>query len=425
MAGPLSGYRILDLSRAIAGPYGAMILGDLGAEVIKIEPPGGELSRLFPGPSHEGESFYYLAFNRNKKAITLDLGTDTGREAFYDLVAISDVVWDNFRHGVMERLGADYQTISKINPKIISCSISGYGTTGPYVNRPSVDVVVQGIAGTLSTTGEPGGRPLKPGFPAADILGGLFGVIAVIAALAQRERTGEGKRIDVELLGSMMSAMAYEFSYYLCSGIVPGPMGSGHLALLPYGVYKCKEGYITLGPTWPRLAKVIGADWMIDDPRFIKGAERLKHREEFNQAIEEHLAKAPAEDWLELFHVEDIIAGPIHTIEKTVADPQVKARNMILNLPHPLGGEVKLVGNPIKMEGIKENEYSAPPTQGQHNDEILKGLLNYSDEKLAKLRDEEKKHAQKLLARLEKTSMDAALRILQKESQREAEQQGD
>lgn len=419
MAGPLNGYRILDLSRAIAGPYGAMILGDLGAEVIKIEPPDGELSRLFPGPSHEGESFYYMAFNRNKKAITLDLGTNAGREAFYELVKISDVVWDNFRPGVMERLGADYQTINKINPRIISCSISGYGTTGPYVHRPSLDVVIQGIAGTLSTTGKPGRRPLKPGFPAADILGGLFGVIAVISALTQRERTGEGKRIDVEMLGSMMSAMAYEFSYYLCSGVVPGAMGSGHLSLIPYGIYKCKEGFVTLGPTWPRLAKVIGADWMIDDPRFAEHEERLKHRQEFNQAIEEHLAKAPAEDWLELFYVEDIIAGPINTIDKTVVDPQVKARNMILNLPHPQGGEVRLVGNPIKMEGINENEYSTPPTLGQHNDEILKGLLNYSDEKLAKLRDEEKNHAQELRARLERTSMEAALRILEQETRQQ------
>jgi crotonobetainyl-CoA:carnitine CoA-transferase CaiB-like acyl-CoA transferase len=419
MAGPLDGYRVLDLSRAIAGPYGAMILGDLGAEVIKIESPGGDLSRFFPGPSHHGESFYYMAFNRNKKSLTLDLGTTAGRETLYDLVKVSDVVWDNFRPGVMERLGADYETIKKLNPKIISCSISGYGATGPYVDRPSVDAVVQGIAGTLSTTGEPGGRPIKPGFPAADILGGLFGAIAVLSALAHRERTGEGRRIDVELLGSMMSAMAYEFSYYLCSGIVPGPMGSGHLALLPYGVYKCKEGYVAIGPSWPRLAKVIGADWMIEDPRFKQGEERLKHREEFNQAIEEHLAKAPAEDWLDLFYVEDIIAGPVNTIDKTVADPQVEARNIILSLPHSLGGEVRLAGNPMKMGDVEEDKYTAPPTVGQHNNEILRGLLNYSDERVAKLREEEQQHALELLARLQKTSGDAAARLLEQEAERE------
>ncbi|MBM3166154.1 MAG: CoA transferase [Chloroflexi bacterium] len=422
MAGPLSGYRILDLSRAIAGPYGSMLLGDLGAEVIKIESPGGDLSRFAPGPGHKGQSFYYMAFNRNKKGLTLDLATDTGRAAFYELVKIADVVWDNFRPGVMERLGADYDSVKKYNPKIICCSISGYGATGPYVNRASVDMVVQGMAGTLSTTGEPGRPPVKPGFPAADIIGGLFGVVAVISALAQRERTGEGKRIDVEMLGSMMSSMAYEFAYYLCSGIVPGPMGSGHLALLPYGVYKCKEGYVAIGPSWPRLAKVIGAEWMIEDPRFMKGEDRLKHRQEFNQIIEEYLAKAPAEDWLELFHVEDIMAGPINTIDKVVIDPQVKARNMILNLPHPLGGEVRLVGNPMKMEGIEEDKYTAPPTMGQHNDEILKGLLKYSDDQIARMREEEQRHALELIARLQKTAGDAAIRVLEKEVERQKQE---
>ena len=419
MAGPLNGYRVLDLSRAIAGPYGAMLLGDLGAEVIKIEPPGGEISRIFPGPNHEGEPFYYLAFNRNKKALTLDLGTTSGRDVLYDLVKISDVVWDNFRPEVMERLGADYETVKKINPRIISCSISGYGSTGPYMYRPSVDIVVQSMAGTVSTTGEAGGRPMKPGFPAADILGGLFGALAVSSALAYRERTGEGQRIDIGLLDCMMSAMAYEFAYHLLSGIVPPPMGSGHLALIPYGVYKCKDGYVAIGPSWPRLAKVIGVEWMIDDPRFERGDVRLEHREEFNQAVEEALAKATADDWLELFRVEDIIAGPVNTVDKVVADPQVKARNMVLQLSHPLGGNVRLTGNPVKTEGIDEDKYTAPPTEGQHNDEILKGLLNYSDEKMAKLRDEEEKHKLELIARLTKTSGEAASRILQKEAEQE------
>ena len=412
----------MDLSRAIAGPYGSMLLGDLGAEVIKIEPPGGEVGRIFPGPNHQGQSFYYLAFNRNKKALTLDLGTASGKAVFYDLVKVSDVVWDNFRPDVMERLGADYESVKKINPKIISCSISGYGATGPYVDRPSVDIVVQGVAGTISTTGEPGGRPLKPGFPAADILGGLFGALAVAAALADRERTGQGRKIDIGLLDCMMSAMAYEFSYYLCSGIVPQPMGSGHLALLPYGVYKCKDGYVVLGPSWPRLAKVIGAEWMINDPRFARGEERLKHREEFNQAVEERLAKAPAEDWLELFRVEDIIAGPINTIDKVVADPQVQARNMVLKLPHTLGGQVRLAGNPVKTAGIDEDKYTAPPTEGEHNNEILKDLLGYSDEKIKILRDEQEKHKLELAARLQKTYEDAATRIIQKEAEREGKE---
>lgn len=283
--------------------------------------------------------------------------------------------------------------------------------------RPSVDVVVQSIAGTISMTGEPGGRPTKPGFPAADILGGLFGALSVSSALACRERTGQGQRIDIGLLDCMMSAMAYEFSYHLLSGIVPEPMGSGHLALIPYGVYKCKDGYVAIGPSWPRLAKVIGAEWMIDDPRFKQGDARLEHREEFNRVVEEHLGKAPAEDWLEIFRLEDIIAGPVNTIDKVVADPQVEARNMILNLTHPIGGKVRLVGNPVKMAGIEEDKYTAPPTEGQHSDEILKDLLKYSEEKITKLRDEEKKHIEELITRLQKTSWEAATRILERESE--------
>ncbi|MBL7209700.1 MAG: CoA transferase, partial [Dehalococcoidia bacterium] len=213
--------------------------------------------------------------------------------------------------------------------------------------------------------------------------------------------------------------MAYEFSYHLLSGIVPPPMGSGHLALIPYGVYKCKDGYVAIGPSWPRLAKVIGAEWMINDPRFERGDVRLEHREEFNQAVEEALAKATADDWLELFRVEDVIAGPVNTVDKVVTDPQVEARNMVLNLPHPLGGEVRLVGNPLKTAGIDESKYTAPPTEGQHTDEILKGLLNYSDEKISQLRDEEEKHKLELIARLTKTSWEAATRILEQEAEQE------
>lgn len=402
MGGPLSGYRVTDLSRAIAGPYGSMLLGDLGAEIIKIEAPVGVTHARPPGPNHKGESFHYLAFNRNKKSLTLDLGTPSGKEVFYDLVRISDVVWDNFRPGVLERLGADYETIKKVNPRIISCSISGYGSTGPYVDRPALDVVAQGIAGTLSTTGEPGGRPTRPGFPAADVLGGLFAALSAVSALADRERTGEGQRIDVALLDSMISVMAYDICYHFLSGIVPGQTGSGHRGLLPYGVYKCKEGYVVIAGSWPKVARLIGADSMIDDPRFKEIEDRLKNREEFVQLLEEYLAKETADYWAELFHKEQIIGGPVNTLDKTVADPQVQARNMILTLPHFLGGEVKLAGNPAKMAGIEDDKYTAPPVIGQHNDEILKGLLKYSDEKIRKIREEEQKHSEELMPHLQK-----------------------
>ena len=419
MKGPLSGYKVIDLSRAIAGPYGAMLLADLGAEVIKIESPVGDVSRMVAGPDHKGELFYYLAFNRNKKGITLDLATESGREALYDLVKISDVVWDNFRPRVMKRLGADYETLKKINPRIISCSISGYGTTGPYIERPSYDVTALALSGVISVTGEPGGRPGRPGPPIGDLAGGMFGALGVTSALAQRERTGEGQRIDTSLLDSCISLLAYELSYYFCSGIVPQPLGSGHLALLPYGVYKCKEGYVALGPVWPRLARVIGADWMVDDPRFKDGNERIRHREEFNRTIEEYLANAPASDWLELFNAEDIACAPVNDIAEAAADPQVLHRNMILTLPHHLGGEVKLAGNPVKMPIIDESEYTAPPTVGQHNIEVLSGILGYSEEKINKLREEEKEHREEMILRLRKTYGDPAARLLDEQAARE------
>ncbi len=404
MGGPLSGYRVTDLSRGIAGAYGSMILGDLGAEVVKIEAPVGVSHGMHPGPNHKGESFHYLAFNRNKKSLTLDLGTPSGKEVFYDLVKISDVVWENFRPGVLERLGADYETIKKVNPRIISCSISGYGSSGPYRDRPALDVVAQGVAGTLSTTGEPGGRPTRPGFPAADVLGGLFSVLSVTSALAYRERTGEGQRIEIALLDCMVSVMAYDFCYYFLSGVVPGPIGSQHRGLAPYGIYKCKEGYVVIAGSWPKVAKLIGADCMIDDPRFKELKDRVEHREEFTQLLEAYLAKEPADYWAELFRKEQIIGGPLNTIDKTVVDPQVQARNMILTLPHYLGGEVKLTGNPAKLAGIEEDKYTAPPVLGQHNDEILRGLLKYSDENIKKLREEEQKHSKELMPHLRKQS---------------------
>ncbi len=422
MKGPLSGYRVIDLSRAIAGPYGAMLLADLGAEVIKIESPIGDPSRKVAGPEHGGELFYYMAFNRNKKGVTLDLGTESGKEAIYDLVKISDVVWDNFRPGVMKRLGFDYKTVKKITPGIISCSVSGYGATGPYATRPSYDITALALSGVMSITGEPGGRPVRPGPPIIDLAGGMFGALGVTSALTQRERTGEGQKIDVSLLDSSISLLAYELSYYFCSGIVPQPLGSGHLAILPYGVYECKDNsYIALGPVWPRLARVIGADWMIDDPRFKSGRERVKHREEFNHTIEEYLAKAPASDWLELFNAEDMACALINNLAEAAADPQVLHRNMILTLPHSLGGEIKLAGNPIKMPAIDESGHTAPPTMGQHNTEVLSGILGYSEEKIEKLKEEEEEHREEMERRVRKTADDPAARRLREQAVRAEE----
>ncbi len=403
MSGPLSGIRVVDLSRVIAGPYGSMILGDLGAEVIKIESPEGDISRVSAGPTHQGENFYYLSFNRNKKGIVLDLLTESGREALYDLVKVSDVVWNNFRAGAMERLGADYETLSKINPRIIYCSITGYGASGPAVYRPAFDIAVLAASGLMSVTGEPGGRPTRPGPPIADEAGALFSVIGVLAALNERQRTGKGKKIDVSLMDASLSLLCYQFTYYFTTGIVPAPLSNaGHLVFMPYGVYKTKKGYVALGVCWPRITRAIGADWLAEDPRFKDLGWRQKHREELNAIIEKYLAQAEADDWMEIFKVEDIAAAKVATIDEVARDPQVSHQKMILTMSHPLGGEIRLIGNPVKTEGISEAEFTPPPTLNQHENEILKGLLGYSDEKIRRLHEEMIANTQQRLQHIQK-----------------------
>lgn len=377
-------------------------MSDLGAEIIHIEPPEGDISRFHAGPNYKGESFHYLSWNRNKKSIVLDLGTKLGKEAFYNLVRISDIVWDNFRPDVMERAGADYDTLRTINPRIIYVSITGYGSSGPSKDRPAFDVAIEAHSGVLSVTGEKGRVPVRPGPPLADMGGGIFAAIGILAALFDRERTRKGHQIDVSMQDACLSFLSYHFSQYFCTGVTPQPLDhSGHAFSVPYGVYKTKKGYIALGPCWPRIARAIGADWLKDDPRFLDWTDRDKNREELNAIIEEHLAQAEAEDWLEIFKVEDIPADLIKTIDEVVIDPQVLHRNMLLSLSHPLGGEVKLVGNPVKMSDLVE-DYTAPPILDQHGHEILSELLGYSEEKIKALKEEEKAHSEERQAHIRK-----------------------
>lgn len=401
--GPLSGIRVLDFSRAISGPYGSMILADMGAEVIKIETPEGDFSRVSAGPNHKGENFYYLAFNRNKKDVVLDLLTASGREAFYDLVKISDIVWNNFRAGSMERLGAGYDTLSRVNSRVIYCSITGYGSSGPSKDRPAYDISILAASGILSITGDPDGHPVRPGVPIADEAGGLFAVIGTLVALAERQRTGKGQRVDISLMDSCISLLSYPLSYYFNTDIIPKPFGnSGHPILVPYGVYKTKRGYIALGVCWPRITRAIGADWLADDPRFKDLQARQEHRNELNAIIEQRLGRAEADDWMEIFKVDDIAAAKVANLEEVVNDPQVLHQKMVLTMQHPLGGEIKVSGNPIKMTGISEKEFTPPPTLNQHESEILAGLLGYSKEKIGRLREEEVENTRRRLEHIAK-----------------------
>ncbi len=397
MNGPLKGIRVLALSQYIAGPYGSMVLGDMGAEVIKIEPPEPAANRILPGPEHKGESFYHLAFNRSKKSITLDLRTNSGYETFQELLSISDVVWSNYRPESIKNIRADYETVKKINPSIICCCISGYGMSGPYRDRPAFDINGLAMSGVMSVTGEPDGPPLRPGVPMGDFVTGMLSAAGVCAALVQREKTGQGQLVDISLLDSCLATMAYEFTYYFCGGGLPLRTGNSHFSLHPYNAYNTQDGWLTVGPSWPRLARVLGLEWMIDDPRFATLDARVKHRAEFDRIVQEKLTEIPADDWLELMHEEDIAAAPVNTIDKAAEDPQIQHRKMVVELEHSLGGKIKMVGNPVKMpDCIDDKDYLAPPTLGQHNDEILGGLLGYSPRKIERILEEARQHSKEL-----------------------------
>lgn len=393
--GPLTGIRVLDLSHAHAGPYGSQLLGDLGAEVLKIEPPGrGDIVRGI-NPSLKGESYYTLALNRNKKSITLDMYTESGKEAFYDLVKISDVVFDNFRAGVIERLGVDFETLKKTNPEIISCSITGYGAAGPYKDRPAIDDIVQGMAGSLSLAGDPDSGPLRPGIAIADLSGGFFGAMGVVAALYERQKTGKGVRVDVNLLESTMSLMSNHFQMYFLSGKPPKPQGKRHPAA-PIGVFQTRNGYVTLGLSWPDIAHVLGRSWLLNDPRFDTMEKRLKSKNELESIMEEALMEKDTEEWLDLFKEHDIIGGPINTLDKVEKDPQVIYNETVIHMDHPVCGPIRAIATPIRIRDRMDGSHEPPPTLGQHTEEVLKSLLGYSDEKIRSIQKETEEHAKEL-----------------------------
>ena len=403
MNGPLKGIRVLALSQYIAGPYGSMVLGDMGAEVIKIEPLEPTANRILPGPNHKGESFYHIAFNRSKKSVTLDLRTDSGQAAFRELISISDVVWSNYRPASIKNIGADYETVKKINPKIVCCCISGYGMDGPYRDRPAFDINGLAMSGVMSVTGEPDGRPLRPGVPMGDYVTGMLSALGTCAALVQREKTGQGQLVDVSLLDSCLATMSYDFTYLFCGGGLPERLGNSHFSLHPYEAYKTKDGWLTIGPSWPRLAKVLGREWMVNDPRFANLHERVKHRKEFDEIVQQRLTEKTTAEWLETMNFEDIAAATVNDIEQAAEDPQVQHRKMVVELEHSLGGKIQMAGNPVKMPGcITDADYLPPPTLDQHNNEILGGLLGYAPDKIERVIKEGKQHGEDLKKHLHK-----------------------
>ena len=392
MAKALEGIRVLDLSRALAGPYCTMMLADMGAEVIKLEMPGrGDDSRSWGPPFVEGESAYFMSINRNKKSITLNMKSDKSTEIIHKLIKQSDVLVENFRPGAMERLGLDYERVKEMNPRIIYCSISGFGQDGPYRMLPGFDQVLQGMGGLMSITGELGGPPIKVGVAIADISGGMFASNGIVVALYNREKTGKGQMVDVSLLDSQVAWLTYRAGAYFASGEVPQPMGSGHPVIVPYQAFKAKDVYVNIAvgndQLWERFCKAVGLENVMNDPKFATNAKRVENREEIVDIISDLIVTKNGEEWLKILTDAGIPCGPIYTVDKIFADPQVLHRKMMEELDHPKAGKVKVTGIPIKLSDTPGEVETAPPVLGQHTQEILTEL-GYNDKDLEKLKQE-------------------------------------
>jgi crotonobetainyl-CoA:carnitine CoA-transferase CaiB-like acyl-CoA transferase len=392
--GALHGIRVIDLSMMLAGPSGSMLMGDLGAEIIKVEPLEGDETRVSPPYSYaENMSAYYWSINRNKKSVVINLKSPEGRQVLYDLVAKSDVVYDNYRPGVLDRLQIDYETLKKYNPQIICCSISTYGYTGPYRDRPGYDLIVQAVSGGMSITGEPGGSPVRAGIPLGDLVGGLLGVHGVLAAYIHRQKTGEGQRLEVSLLDGQVYLLTYIAQYYFHSGKIPGPIGSGHQSLVPYQAFKTKDIQIVIvahqDHHFRRLCQALGKPEWAEDPRFATRPKRLENKSILIPLMESHLLTRPGDEWLEAIHKAGVPAGPINTLDRVLSDPQVLSRDMVVEADGPGKEKIKIIGNPLKMEKTPVQTFTRPPRLGEHTREILTNLLGYSREKIEYLKQKE------------------------------------
>ena len=392
---PLSGVRVLDLSQALAGPFGSRILGDLGAEVIKIEQPGvGDSSRRFPPYFLEGESAYFLGMNRNKKGLTLNLKSEKGKEIFRKLVRVADLVYENFRPGVMDRLGLGYKALKEINPRIIYCTISGFGTSGPLKDKPAFDGMVQAMGGAMTVTGTKDGPPLLMGYPMGDVGGGLYAVQGVLAALYAREHTGVGQEISISLLDVQIALQAHIGQLFLVSGKLPEPIGSGHQTNIPIGAFETSDGsYVQIScPTqrfYENLAKVVsridGFGELPEDPRFATPDLRIEHREELEEILRKAFATKASDQWVNELDEGEVPSSKVNNLAEALSHPQVLHRNMVVEIDHSISGRYKSAGNPIKMSQTEKEVFGPAPLLGQHNQEILTTLLGYSSDDVESL----------------------------------------
>lgn len=389
----LEGVRILDLTHMLAGPYGAMILADLGAETIKVEPLHGEGTRKLlakdPKNSLEGMGAYYLTLNRNKKSVAIDLKSAQGLELFYDLVKESDIVISNFGAGVPEKLGIGYDKLKEVNPRIITCVITGFGSDGPAFKRPAFDMVAQAFGGGMSITGHDADHPVRGGIPIGDLGGGMFGVMGILAALFEREKTGLGQHVDISMVDAQVSMLNYMATMASLSGVDPHPIGNSHFVHVPYNTFRCSDGFIVIAVItdnfWKNLNKVLKCV-EFDDPKYDGQPGRWADREFIEQRVNEILSENTVSHWRALLEAERIPCAPVNSISQAMQDEQVLHRNMVIDLKHPSGASTKGPGNPIKLSRNENETFDPAPTLGQDTDRVFSDVLGMSDNGVAKLK---------------------------------------
>ena len=390
---PLEGIKVIDLTHMLAGPYAGMVIADLGAEVVKVEPLGtGEMTRGLlaedPNNSYKGFGAYFLTLNRNKKSLSLDLKHPDGLKVFYDLVKKADVVLNNFSAGVVTKLKIDFDHLSQVNPKVITCSITGFGETGNHSTRPAYDQIVQAYSGGMSITGPDASTPTRAGIPIGDLGSGLFSVIGILSALLSREKTGKGQHLDLSLLDVQISLLSYMATMQTLSGVDPEPIGNAHFVHVPYNSFTTKDGFVVIAVItdafWEELLKIVDIDSLRKE-EFKNSSGRLKNQNFIETELNKKLSTQTSQYWINALNSAKVPCAPINSFSQAFSDEQVVHRNMLVEVEHPDGGKVKMPGNPIKLSYTNEHSYSPPPHLGQHTKETLAGWCNYSKSKIEDL----------------------------------------
>lgn len=383
MAKPLEGVVVLDLSRVLAAPYTGMILADMGADVIKVERPGkGDDSRAY-GPFKNGESVYYMSLNRGKRSITLNMKSEEGKQILKDLVKQADVLVENFRGGTMDKLGLGYDVLKEINPRLIYSACTGFGMTGPYKHDPAYDVIVQGMGGIMSITGQEGGEPTKVGASIGDITAGIFSAVGIMIALYNREKTGKGQLVDVSMLDCQVAILENAISRYMNAGVSPKPIGNRHASITPFQSLKTKDGYVIVAvgndTLWQKFCGLIERPDLAADPRFTTNPLRTENVKILGEELNKTFQTKTMDEWLHILKEGGVPVGPINDVERVIKDPAVIAREMIVTTHHPVAGDVEMAGVPIKLSETPGSVDAPAPTLGQHTREVLKEKLDMDD----------------------------------------------